>query len=64
MFSAKINLYKPFSRLVKKNQLLTLDVIYQGKPFVNVVSNNQNNYNLNTVYNAQPFVGTPNNYIK
>jgi hypothetical protein len=64
MFSAKINLYKPFSRLVKKNQLLTLDVIYQGKPFVNVVSNNQNNYNLDVVYNGQPFVGTPNNYIK
>jgi hypothetical protein len=64
MFSAKINLYKPFSRLVKKNQLLTLDVIYQGKPFVNVVSSNQNNYNLDTIYNGQPFVGTPNNYIR
>jgi hypothetical protein len=64
MFSAKINLYKPFSRLVKKNQLLTLDVVYQGKPFVNVVSSNQNNYNLDTAYRGQPFVGTPNHYIK
>jgi hypothetical protein len=64
MFSAKLNLYKPFSRLITKNRLLTLDVIYKAQPFVDVVSSNQNTYNLDTVYKAQPFVGTPNNYIK
>ena len=64
MFSAKINLYKPFSRLITKNKLLTLDVIYKAQPFVDVVSSNQNTYNLNTVYKARPFVGTPNNYIR
>jgi hypothetical protein len=64
MFSTKINLYKPFSRLINKNKLLTLDVIYKAQPFVDVVSSNQNTYNLNTVYKAQPFIGTPNNYIR
>ncbi|NBX97498.1 hypothetical protein EBQ81_01360 [bacterium] len=64
MFSAKINLYKPFSRLINKNKLLKLDIIYKAQPFVNVVSSNQNTYNLNTVYKAQPFVGIPNNYTK
>jgi hypothetical protein len=64
MFSAKINLYKPFSRLVNKNKLLTLDVVYKAQPFVNVVSSNQNTYNLDTTYKAQPFVATPNNYTK
>jgi len=64
MFSAKLNLYKPFSRLINKNKLLTLDIIYKAQPFVDVVSSNQNTYNLNTIYKSQPFVGTPNNYIK
>jgi hypothetical protein len=64
MFSAKLNLYKPFSRLITKNRLLTLDIIYKAQPFVDVVSSNQNTYNLDTVYKSQPFVGTPNNYIK
>lgn len=64
MFSAKFNLLKPFSRLVKKQQLETLDYVYKAQPFCDVVSKNQNTYNLDTVYRAMPFVGTPNNYIR
>jgi hypothetical protein len=64
MFSAKLNLYKPFSRLITKNRLLTLDVIYKAQPFVDVVSSNQDTYNLDTIYKSQPFIGIPNNYIK
>lgn len=64
MFSTKFNLLKPFSRLVKKQQLETLDYIYRAQLFCDVISKNQNTYNLDTVYRAQPFVGTPNNYIK
>ena len=64
MFSGKFNSYKPFSRLINKNRLQTLDIIYNGQPFVNVVSSNQNTFNLDTVYNGQPFLGIPNNYIR
>ena len=64
MFSAKFNLLKPFSRLVKKQQLETLNYIYKAQPFCDVISKNQNTYNLDTIYRGQPFVGTPNNYIK
>jgi hypothetical protein len=64
MFSTKFNLLKPFSRLVKKQKLETLDYIYKAQPFCDIVSKNQNTYNLDTIYKSQPFVGTPNNYIK
>lgn len=64
MFSAKFNLIKPFSRLIKKQKLETLDIVYNGQPFCNVVSKNQNTYNLDTTYLGQPFIGTPNNYIR
>lgn len=64
MFSTKFNLNKPFSRLVRKQKLETLDVVYQAQPFCDIISKNQNTYNLDTVYKAQSFIGTPNNYIK
>ena len=64
MFSTKLNLQKPFSRLIKKQKLETLDVVYRARPFCEIVSKNQNTYNLDTMYRALPFVGTPNNYIR
>lgn len=64
MFSAKFNLFKQFSRLIKKQKLETLDIVYKGQPFCNVVSKTQNTYSLDVVYYGQPFIGTPNNYIK
>lgn len=64
MFSAKFNLLKTFSRLIKKQKLETLDIVYKGQPYCDVVSKNQNTYNLDTVYLGQPFIGTPNNYTK
>lgn len=57
MFSAKFNLLKPFSRLVKKQQLETLDYIYKAQPFCDIVSKNQETKNLDIVYKAQPYVG-------
>lgn len=64
MFNTKFNLLKPFSRLVKKQKLETLDFIYRSQPFCDIVSKNQNTYNLDTIYKTQPFIGTPNNYLK
>jgi hypothetical protein len=58
MFSAKFNFFKQLiSKLFNKNQLQTLDVAYNGQPFVNIVSQSQDTSTLDIVYNGQPFYG-------
>lgn len=62
MLSAKFNLIKPFSRRLTKDYLQTLDVVYGAQPFVRIVSKNQNTYDLDTAYNAKPFLAASNSY--
>lgn len=58
MFSVKFNFLKSIlSKLFSKNQLSTLDVVYNGQPFVYIVSKTQDTSSLDIVYNAQPFYG-------
>ena len=58
MFSAKFNFLKQIlSKLFNKNQLSTMDVVYNGQPFVYVVSKTQDTKTLDIVYNASPFYG-------
>lgn len=58
MFSVKFNFFKSIlSKLFNKTQLSTLDVAYNGQPFVNIVSKTQETNTLDVVYNAQPFYG-------
>jgi hypothetical protein len=57
MFSTKFNFLKRSSKLPNKTKLQTLDYIYKGQPFVNVVSQNQNTYTLDFIYKGEPFTG-------
>lgn len=58
MFSAKFNFLKQIlSRLFSKTQLSTMDIAYNGQPFINVVSQTQETNTLDIVYNGQPFYG-------
>lgn len=57
MFSAKFNLIKQTNKLLTKLQLQTMDYVYNGRPFIYTVSQNQETKNLDTVYQGQPFVG-------
>lgn len=63
MFSIRQNTFQRSTRLPKKNQLLTTDVVYKAQPFVNVVGKNTNTYGLDVVKNAQPFVAAANNRL-
>lgn len=58
MFNKRINLLKGPNRLLTKTQLSSLDYAYLGKPFINVVSKEQETKNLNTVYLGKIFIGT------
>lgn len=50
------------NKLPNKNTLQSLDRVYNGQPFVNVVSKFQDTRGLDTVYNGQPFYGHTNGY--
>jgi len=64
MFSIRQNTFQGSTRLPKKNQLLTMDVIYKGQPFVDVVATNGDSYSLDIIKQAQPFVPAFNNTKK
>lgn len=58
MFSAKFNfLRQKLSKLLNKNKLQTLDYVYNGQPYVEIVSKTQDTKTLDTVYNGQIFLG-------
>lgn len=48
------------NKLPNKTTLQSLDRVYLGQPFVNVVSKFQDTRGLDTVYNGQPFYGHTN----
>lgn len=56
MFSIRQNFTQRSSRLPKKSQLLTMDVIYKGQPFVEVVATNSDSLSLDIIKQAQPFI--------
>jgi hypothetical protein len=58
MFNKRINLLKGPNRLLTKTQLGTMDYVYMGKPFFNVVSKEQETKNLDTVYLGKIFIGS------
>lgn len=64
MFSIRQNFTQRSSRLPKKSQLLTMDVIYKGQPFVDVVATNSDSYSLDIIKQVQPFVPAFNNTKK
>ena len=57
MFNIKINLLKGPNRLLTKSQLTNLDYVYLGRPYVNIVSKEQETKNLDIVYLGKPFIG-------
>lgn len=63
MFSIRQNFLQRSTRLPKKSQLLTMDVVYQAQPFVEVVAKNENTYSLDVVRQAQPFIAAFNNRL-
>lgn len=58
MFNKRINLLKNPNRLPTKTQLQTMDYIYRGQPYVEVVSKDQETKNMDVIYQAQPYIGT------
>ena len=56
MFSIRQNTFQRSTRLPKKSQLLTMDVIYKGQPFVEVVATNSDALSLDIIKQAQPFI--------
>jgi len=48
------------NKLPDKTSLQSLDRVYNGQPFVNVVSKFQDTRSLDIVYNGQPFYGHAN----
>jgi hypothetical protein len=56
MFSIRQNAFQRSTRLPRKRQLLTMDVIYKGQPFVEVVAKNQDSYSLDLINRGQPFI--------
>jgi hypothetical protein len=63
MFSIRQNFTQRSTRLPKKSQLLTMDIVSQAQPFVNVISKNTNTLGLDIISQAQPFVGAFNNRL-
>jgi hypothetical protein len=62
MLSSKFNFitkYKQLNinKLLTKEQLCTLDYVYQGRPYVNVMSKKQNFENLDLIYKGTIFIG-------
>jgi hypothetical protein len=57
MFSPRINFLKGSNRLLTKSKLEKLDTVYNGTPFVNVASKNQDTKSLDIVLKGQPFYG-------
>jgi hypothetical protein len=57
MFSAKFNFTNKIDKLLNKIQLQTMNYVYSGKPFIDIVSQTQETKNLDTVYQGKPFVG-------
>lgn len=59
MFSAKFNFItiKEKNKLLTKEQLCTLDYVYKGKPYVDVMSKKQNFENLDLIYKGTIFIG-------
>jgi hypothetical protein len=61
MFSIRQNFTQRSTKLPKKNQLLTMDIVSRAQPFVIVVANNINTLNLDIINQAQPLVAAFNN---
>jgi hypothetical protein len=62
MFSAKFNFITKYqktdaNKLLTKEQLSTLDYVYRGRPYVNVMSKKQNFENLDLIYRGTIFIG-------
>jgi len=63
MFSAKQNFNQRSTKLLKKRQLLSMDVVYKAQPYVEVVAKNENTWSLDYIHKAQPFVTAFNNRL-
>jgi len=64
MFSIRQNIFQRSTRLPRKRNLLGIDYIYNGQPYVEVVAKNENAISLDLINNGQPFTPAYNNTQK
>jgi hypothetical protein len=57
MFSASFNTNQRSTRLFRKRQLLSMDLVYKAQPYVDVIAKNQYTYGLDFIQKGQPFTG-------
>ena len=64
MFSIRQNFTQRSTRLPRKRNLLGMDYIYNGQPYVEVVGKNDNTLSLDLINNGQPFTPSYDNTQK